>query len=145
MSIENFVDQMTAYIAGSPAYPAPNPCSEDEIDQLAQLFERKFKFPLPEAYKRVLRRANGVLHNGLTIWPAKPEKAFRETLVEANDDLREHFSMDYLYFGQRDEELYVYDLRRKEYCAIEFVGKPVWKQFLNAESMVEFMLERAWE
>jgi hypothetical protein len=145
MSIEELVDNMTAYLADKPAEMIPQPCSEEEIRMVSAAFLGEFGHPLPAAYQRILRHANGVVHNGLTIWPAVAAQLFRETIIEANRELRDMFSDAYLYFGQRDEELYVFELSSKRWCAIEFVGAPEWAQFASAEEMFEFMLERAWE
>lgn len=142
MSIEELAAHMTDYLR---AERRPPPCTEGQIDEADRAFARQFAHPLPEAYKRVLRRANGLMHNGLTVWPIRPHFVFRQTLFEANEDLRENFSDQFLYFGQRDEELYVFDIERHRYCAIEFVGKPVWMEFDDDIRMFEFMLHRAWD
>jgi hypothetical protein len=145
MKIEELVDNMTTYLADGQVASIPQPCSEEQISVTAALFAAEFGHDLPEAYKRVLRKANGVLHNGLTIWPAVPEPLFNETIIQANKDLRASFSDQFVYFGQMDEELYVFNVRTKKYSAIEFVGKPEWMRFASAEEMFEFMLSRAWE
>lgn len=145
MKIEDLVINMTAYLADANAPSIPQPCSEEQISATAATFTAAFGHDLPEAYKRILRRANGVLHNGLTIWPAVPEPLFEETIIQANKDLRDAFSDEFFYFGLMDEELYVFNVKAREYCAIEYVGKPVWKRFVSADEMFEFMLNRAWE
>ena len=119
MTIEELTDLMTDALRDHPGLTIPPPCSEDEILKAEKAFNAKFKGDFPDAYKRVLRRANGISHNGLTVWPAKREPLFRETILEANVDFQENFSDDFIYYGQWDEELYVFDLRTKEYCAIE--------------------------
>ncbi|MDW9249982.1 hypothetical protein C7S13_3969 [Burkholderia cepacia] len=70
---------------------------------------------------------------------------FRQTIFEANADLRDSFDNRFVYFGQRDEELYVINTGTRRYCAIEFVGKPIWEEFSDDKEIFEFMLERAWE
>lgn len=142
MTIEELAAQMTAFLR---VERRPPPCTEAEIDAADRAFARQYARPLPEAYKRVMRHANGLKHNGLTVWPIRPHFVFQQTVFEANDDLRDTFSDHFLYYGQRDEELYVFDLRRQRYCAIEFVGKPVWMEFDDDTQMFEFMLRRAWE
>lgn len=142
MTIEELAAHMTDFLR---AERRPLPCSEAEIDAADRAFARQFGHPLPEAYKRILRKANGLKHNGLTVWPIRPHFVFQQTVFEANDDLRETFSDQFLYFGQRDEELYVFDIGRQRYCAIEFVGKPVWMEFDDDTQMFDFMLRRAWE
>ena len=145
MTIEELVDAMTKYLAKDEVINVPRPCAESEILAADSSFKSQFSQSFPEAYKRVLRRSNGVSHNGLTIWPLKPEPIFRETIFQANSDLRENFSDKFIYFAQYDEELYVFDIEKKAWCAIEFVGKPVWKQFSNPDEMIQFVLDRAWE
>ncbi len=144
MNIEELVDHMTEYLQDDPVPSIPQPCGENDILKAEHEFKAECGCNFPDAYKRVLRRANGVDHNGLIIWPAKPEPLFQETILQANADLRENFSGDFIYYGQMDEELYVFDLRTMEYCAIEYVGKPVWATFADADEMFQFMLERAW-
>jgi hypothetical protein len=145
MNIEELVDHMTADLADLPAEMIPQPCNEEQILLAKQAFLAEFGHSLPEAYQRVLRRANGVSYNGLTIWPALDAPLFRETIILANRELRDTFSDAYLYFGQRDEELYVLEVATLRWCAIEFVGMPEWASFDSAEAMFQFMLARAWE
>jgi hypothetical protein len=142
MSIEPLARAMAQELSDS---SRPAPCDEGAIEAAGRRFMQAYGERLPDAYKRILRVSDGVLHNGLTIWPVAPHPVFRQTIFEANEDLRDSFDERYLYFGQWDEELYVYDLPRQRYCAIEFVGKPVWNEFDNDEQMFEFMLRRAWE
>lgn len=144
MKIEDLVENMNEYLKSGSVSAGLSPCSDLDIVTADTAFAAEFGQPFPAAYKRVLRVTNGVLHNGLVIWPATPGALFRETIFQANKELREDFSDDFIYFGRMDEELYVFDRRHREYCAIEFVGKPVWKHFSSADEMFEFMLERAW-
>lgn len=143
--IEDLVDNITLFLKDGAASAIPRPCSEDEISKAETAFSAEFHHVFPEAYKRVLRRANGLAHNGLIIWPAAPESLFQETILQANTDQRENFSDDFIYYGQIDEELYVFDINTEKYFAIEYVGKSVWKKFESAEEMFEFMLKRALE
>ncbi|KOY02365.1 hypothetical protein [Pseudomonas nunensis] len=144
MTIESLVDHMTADLLLSDVLAIPQPCTEQAIAQAEAAFKQALGLDFPEVYKRVLRRANGVMHNGLIIWPAVNEPLFQETLLDANNDLRDSFSGQFIYYGQLDEELYVLELASQTYCAIELVGKPVWKRFRDALEMFEFMLDRAW-
>ncbi|MDR2092798.1 MAG: hypothetical protein LBP58_05725 [Azoarcus sp.] len=140
--IERYVRLMTDRL---PADLRPKPCDTATIERARREFRRALGIELPDAYCRVLVVADGVDHNGLTIWPVQQcNPPFRQTLVEANIDLRDSFDENYLYLAQLDEELYVYDTRTHEYLAIEFVGKPVWAKFASDEEMFAFLLERAW-
>lgn len=140
--IERYVRLMTDYL---PQHMRPGACDAEGVARAAQSFLREFGQELPHAYRRVLAVADGVDHNGLTIWPVQHcHPPFRQTLIEANRDLRDSFNEDYLYLAQLDEELYVYDTRQAEYQAIELVGQPVWERFDSDEDMFVFLLERAW-
>ncbi|MCZ2903321.1 SMI1/KNR4 family protein [Burkholderia thailandensis] len=142
MSIAELVDRMTSELNEA---NRPRARAETEIAAADLRFAAEFGVALPTAYKVVLRHADGVLHNGLTIWPLEAHALFRQTLFEANADLRDSFDSRFVYLGQRDEELYVFETAKQRYCAIEFVGKPVWVEFRDDTEMFEFMLERAWE
>lgn len=142
MSIAELVERMTQELNEA---NRPAACQEAEIVTADRRFASEFGVALPGAYKEVLRRADGVIHNGLTIWPIAEHVIFRQTIFEANVDLRDSFDGGFVYFGQRDEELYVFETASQRYCSIEFVGKPVWAKFRDDAEMFEFMLERAWE
>lgn len=121
------------------------PCSEVDITEAESSFNTQFGYLFPDAYKLILRHSNGIKHNGLIIWPATPQSIFQETIQQANTNLRDSFSDKYIYYAQRDEELYVFNMKSQEYCAIEFVGKPIWNRFSNADEMFKYVLERAWD
>ncbi|MFA8324524.1 SMI1/KNR4 family protein [Burkholderia ubonensis] len=142
MSIAELVGKMTLELNETNRSAARQ---EAEIVAADERFVSEFGVVLPTAYKEVLRHADGVLHNGLTIWPIAEHAIFRQTIFEANADLRDSFDSRFVYFGQRDEELYVFESAKQRYCAIEFVGKPVWAEFHDDTEMFEFMLERAWK
>lgn len=141
MSIEELIDAMKLKLTEW-SEPQPGPCTELEILSAETIFFKAFGHRFPDAYKRILRATNGFYFDGMTIWPIKPEPGFEETISQANQNLNEYFSRDFVYFGQNGEELYVLNLKTSHYCAIEFVGKPVWREFADAEEMYRFMLER---
>ena len=148
MKIEEIVNMMTEFQKKNrPRLKnlIPQPVTEENINSTDRAFRKEFGHGLPDAYKRILRRSNGVVYNGLVIWPATPEPLFDETIQQANADLRSSFSDHFLYYGQSGEELYVFDLKSQKYCAREYVGKPVWMEFSSDEEMFQFMLERAWD
>lgn len=78
----------------------------------------------------------------MKICPAVESPGFRETLEQFNEDLRDSFYSRFIYLGQRDEELYVWDEKRRMYCATEFAGRPIWREFSSAEEMFTFLLCR---
>jgi hypothetical protein len=146
MTFKELVDNMIA--CGKkhrPRLKQPHPVPDETIEKAEKSFQKKFGYGLPDAYKRLLRRANGIIYNGLIVWPATPQTPFEETIEEANTNLQEDFCEDFLYFGESGEELYVFDLKAQQYCAIEYVGKACWKEFEDAEEMIQYMLARAWE
>jgi hypothetical protein len=142
MTIESLADNMTQYLEEN---CRPSACSEAEIAIANNQFYMLFGQLLPEAYKKVLSRANGIKHNGLIIWPIYQHPLFHETIFEANNNLREGDDNHLLYFGNMDDELYVFDTQKQQYCAIEFCGKSsVWNEFKDDTEMFIFMMKRAW-
>lgn len=121
----------------------PPPVSAEAISEVADQFEREFEHPLPEAYKHLLHASDGVLENGLTIWPCAPYWKFSESVVTANRDLRENISDDYFYFGLRDDSAFVMEVRTGSFSALELSGLAEWEKFSDCEAMIEFMLARA--
>lgn len=141
MSIETLVKAVqkacTEYELYNP--PAARP---EAVKVVIEAFEQEFQRPLPEAYRRLLLASDGIMDNGLTIWPCAPYWEFRESILTANRDLRENVSDDFLYFGQRDDSVFVLELATERYLAVELSGLAEWEEFPNCEAMVEFMLER---
>lgn len=142
MSIETLVKTVQENCAEYDLFNPPGASSE-AVAAVAAAFERKFQRPLPEAYRRLLLESDGILDNGLTIWPCAPYWEFHESILTANLDLRENISSDFLYFGQRDDSVFVMELATERYLAIELNGLAEWEEFPNCEAMIEFMLERA--
>lgn len=121
----------------------PVPASPDEVARLKQAVSAQFNYILPPAFEQLLSYSNGVLFNGLTIWPTDKYWVFHESFIDANTNLRNSFDNQIIYFGTRDEELYIYNPNSEMYQAIEYVGKSEWACFTDAEEMFEFMLARA--
>ncbi len=121
----------------------PAPASSEAVKQSAKDFEREFELPLPDAYQVLLRLTDGLMENGLTIWPCSPHWKFSESVVSANRELRENLSEDFLYFGLRDDSAFVTELSTGRFLAVELNGLAEWEDFGSAEAMVQFMLERA--
>lgn len=142
MSIESLVSQIQESRRTYELVDPPG-ASAEAITKVARQFEHEFEFPLPEAYQRLLRASDGILENGLTIWPCAPHWKFSESVLTANRDLRENISDDLLYFGQRDDSAFVMDIRTGRFLAVELNGLAEWNEFADCEAMIEFMLERA--
>ena len=121
----------------------PAPASIEAVERGAQDFEREFEQPLPDAYLVLLRLTDGLIENGLTIWPCSPHWNFSESVVSANRELRENVSEDFLYFGLRDDSAFVMELSTGRFLALELNGLAEWESFGSAGAMIEFMLERA--
>lgn len=116
-------------------------CTQGEIEALEAEFHKKFNTKLPEAYKQLVGLLNGVDFNTLFIWPLKAGSFFPKNLLQINTELRHTFSEEFFYFGKMGEELYVYNIKNKNFSAIDYVDKSIFKQFDTAESMFIFMLE----
>lgn len=142
MSIETLV---RAIQQGREKYGLGNPpgASEDAIVEADRLFDSEFEQPLPEAYRRLLRVSDGLMDNGLTIWPCAPHGRFNESVVSANRELRDNVSDAFLYFGQRDDSVFVLELLTGRFLAVELNGLAEWEAFADCEAMLVFMLERA--
>ena len=142
MSIETLVKAIQDNCAEYDLFNPPGASSE-AVAQAAADFEREFQHPLPDASCRLLLASDGILENGLTIWPCATYWEFHESILTANHDLRENVSDDFLYFGQRDDSVFVMELATGRYLAIELNGLAEWEEFPDCETMIEFMLERA--
>ncbi len=143
MRIEELVETIRAKNVAHGEPIAPRPCTKGEILAAEKKFMEWFDHPFAEAYKRILRKTNGIFCNGLTIWPIEKEPGFLETMLEANEQLEIYYSGEFLYFGEFEDNLYVFDKNSSEYVEMAFVGKSPRKRFENVDTMYEFMLERA--
>ena len=139
MSIERLVAAIQELRRENAEFVSP-PASEAAIDALSAQFQSEFGLPLPDAYQRILRLSDGIVFDGLTVWPTHRYWPFQESLIEANQDLREEESL--IYFGQRDDIVFVWDQKREVYAALELSGLSEWETFATAEEMVVFMLQR---
>lgn len=142
MSIEILVKAVQDICADCNMFNPPG-ASPEAVTAVAKAFEREFQQPFPDAYRRLLLASDGILANGLKIWPCAPYREFHESILTANQDLRENISDDFLYFGQRDDSVFVLELATGRYLAVELNGLAEWEEFPNCETMIEFMLERA--
>lgn len=132
MSIETLVKAVQDSCAKYDLYNPPAASSE-AVTAVAKTFEREYQRPLPDAYQRLLLASDGILENGLTIWPCAPYWEFHESILTANQDLRENISDDFLYFGQRDDSVFVLELATGRYLAVELNGLAEWKNFQIAK------------
>ena len=144
MSIEQLVEKIKEF-STMYGYESPVPATPSEISTLKHEFSVAYHMALPQSFCELLSFSNGIIFNGLTLWPTRVYGHFHESLLDANENLRASFDDQFIYFGMMDEELYVYDTLKKYYKAIEFVGKAEWQTFPDCESMIKFMLERAIE
>jgi hypothetical protein len=142
MSIETLLEEIQENCAAFDLYNPPG-ATPEAVAKVAAAFEREFKHPLPEAYRRLLLSSEGILDNGLTIWPCTRHWKFQESLLEANRDLREHLSDRFLYFGQRDGSVFVMEIATGRHLAIELCGLVEWNVFTDCETMIEYMLQSA--
>lgn len=142
MSIENLVRAIQQRREKSGLHN-PTGAMPDAIAEVDRLFDLKFKARLPDAYKRLLRVSDGLIENGLTIWPCTAHGKFTESVISANLELRDSVSDDFLYFGQRDDSVFVLDLPNWRFRAVELNGLAEWEAFPDCESMLVFILDRA--
>ena len=141
MSIETLVKTVQEICTECDMFNPPG-ASLEAVTAVATAFEREFQRPFPDGCRRLLLASDGVMANGLTIWPCAPYWEFHDSILTANRDLREGVSDDFLYFGQRDDSVFVMELATGRYLAIELNGLAEWEEFPDCEAMIEFMLER---
>ncbi len=141
MSIEQMVSTILRLRRDNDEF-VPPPASETAIVALTERFQREFGLTLPDAYLRVLRLSDGILFDGLTVWPTHRYWLFKESMIEANRDLRETIDESLVYFGKRDDIVFVLDQKRAVYAALEMSGLSVWETFDDAEGLITFMLQR---
>ena len=120
------------------------PCTDIEILFFGAEFKLKFGCSLPDPYKLILLKTNGILYSNLVIWPAKSCKEIEDTIFEANHKL--HRSLpNYIFFALRDQGLYyAFDATEQQYCMIDKNGSLVQK-FINSQDFFLSMLDQAWE
>ncbi len=121
----------------------PTPATDESIADVIRIFKMDFNVSIPKEYIDILKLSDGLIFNGLTIWPTHKYWYFKESLVQANHNLQASLSNDYVYYGTRDEELYVYNVKEGKYAAIEYVAEAEWESFPSSGDMFEFMLKRA--
>jgi hypothetical protein len=117
-------------------------CDERDLESESLRFKKHIGLGLDDEYLALMSETNGVLFNGMIIFPLRQHEHCDETIAQANEDLREHFNKDYLFYGNFDEELYGYHTISGEYHAIEYAGEPVWNQFDSADDMFIYMIKR---
>lgn len=145
MSIEILIDEINNLLKKYEAPGTPSPVSEEELLKFKNEVKSKFNYMIPPVFEKVLSHSNGVMFNGLVIWPTEKYWLFQESFSEANINLRESFDERFLYFGNRDEELYIFNPKTMTYQGIEYIGDTAWIEFDDSEEMFKFMLKRSLE
>ena len=145
MSIEILINKINHLLEKYEAPGLPSQASNEEILKFKSEIKDKFNYIIPSAFERLLSYSNGVMFNGLVIWPTEKYWLFQESFMEANINLRDSFDERFLYFGNRDEELYIYNPKTMTYQGIEYIGDTAWVEFDDLEEMLKFMLNRSLE
>lgn len=145
MSIEILINKVNHLLKEYEAPGLPSQASDAEILKFKNEVKDKFNYQIPSAFEKLLSYSNGVMFNGLIIWPTEKYWLFQESFMEANINLRDSFDERFLYFGNRDEELYIYNPETMTYQGIEYIGDTPWVEFDELEEMLEFMLKRSLE
>jgi hypothetical protein len=117
-------------------------CDKRTLETESLRFKKVTGLTLDEDYLVLMAQSNGIMFNGLVIFPLRQHANYEETITQFNDDFRDHYNDEYLFYGYYDEELYCYHTPSCEYQAIEYVGEPVWKKFDSASDMFIFMIKR---
>lgn len=117
-------------------------CDERTIETESLRFKKKTGLNLSNEYLDLMAETNGVLFNDMVIHPLRKHNNHDETILQFNEDMREQFSDEFIYYGKFDEELYCFHIPSGQYQAIEYVGSQPWKVFDSADSMFIFMMKR---
>jgi hypothetical protein len=120
---------------------------EDGLDELTLenetlRFKKRIGHGLDDTYLALMAKSNGVMFNGMKIFPLSKHAHQDETIVIANEDMHEHLSEDYIFYGNFDAELYGYHIETGEYHAIEYSCDSVWDKFISADAMFIYMINR---
>jgi hypothetical protein len=142
LSIETLVNHIQLQRKGCDLYN-PFALSASQVIEIANEFDATFATPLSDAYCRFLRLSNGLLQNGLTIWPANIHWKFTETLITANHELRDTLHNGYVYFGQRDELVFCQESVTGRYQSRELTGFMQYQTFPDADALFHAMLSAA--
>lgn len=145
MSMEILIDKINHLLKKYEAPGLPYPVGDEGLLKFKNEVKDKFNYVIPAAFEKLLSYSNGVMFNGLIIWPTEKYWLFQESFMEANINLRDSFDERFLYFGNRDEELYIYNPETMTYQGIEYIGDTAWVEFDELEEMIEFMLGRSLE
>ena len=79
--------------------PVSDPCSLSELKVFALDFTNTFGLELPDGYINTLKLANGISYSSLDIWPISENSINTQTIYEANKELKDTLSEDYIYFA----------------------------------------------
>jgi hypothetical protein len=136
-------------LQGFGCQPQP-PCPETEIEALSSRSRTVLGIELPQEYKELLRRVNGLDWNGLVIYASKRgqlqglPKGTIEGLVDANLALRgDNDDMsNYLVLGDSGETLYaVHKLSKKKFHVIDVPDSSVMEKYADCGSLFGAALE----
>lgn len=120
-----------------------NGYSNEVVNLASKRFEKEIGIELDKVYLELSLYYNGILFNGMVIFPLLKHNNFNETIIQANIEFRENLYKEYIYYGSFDEELYVYNIKESLYYAIEYSSGRVFKNFLNIDDMFIYMIKRS--
>ena len=101
----------------------------------------KFGVGLPKAYKEFLRLSNGMMYNGHNIYGIRGEdESYMDMLQQTEFFGSEDWAEKYLFFGDSDMDMYVYDTENKTY-EVQDTGGETWESFDTCEELLEYILK----
>jgi hypothetical protein len=140
--LQQCLDKMNQVIDQKSFLHREGGCDERTIERESVSFTTQVGRALDETYLALMSNANGVMFNGMVIFPLCKHAHRDLSIAQENEDLREHFSEDYLFYGNFDEELYCYHIPTEKYLAIEYATDSPWEQFASADEMFAYMIKR---
>ena len=81
MSIETLIDKINNLLRKYEAPGTPSPASEEELLKFKNEVKNKFNHIIPSVFEKLLSHSNGVMFNGLVIWPTEKYWLFQESFV----------------------------------------------------------------
>lgn len=112
-----------------------------QITSYARKVKKEFGAELPKAYREFLQLTNGMVYNGHNIYGIRGEEEAEMDLIEQTRDFgSEDWTENYLFLGDSDMDLYVYDTEGDTYDVMD-PGGEVWESFDTCEELLEYILK----
>lgn len=123
----------------------PKPIETTLVDGFINSYEVIFKVELAPNYLQFLKICDGLVENGFTIYSSQNHtiKKVEYGIFENNETWADiNPNMKFIYFGDSDQDLYVYNKVSKKYEVLDRYSSDVYESFDNFEFLLEHILEK---